>query len=198
MLKTLIKQKAESLDTNQKQMSENEEVISPEVRVGPAGKEKHSVSMQNVLKYFFSIGFGCLKCFLYFFQDYILTKHANLRNYVCIGNEDASDLDIDDIYGRQKGSFIGVEYVWFKIKPNIQLLCTRNEFHSNSEFIKKKMIADSDEYNTLNAESVNLQNSFYIKSYYKFMSDLNPPQKSRVVSMYNTYLHIVLLYNYIF
>ena len=58
MLKTLVKQKADSMDTNQKQMSENEKAISPEVRVGPAEKEKHSVSMQNVVKYFFSIGFG--------------------------------------------------------------------------------------------------------------------------------------------
>jgi hypothetical protein len=180
-------------------MSENEEVISPEVRVGPAEKEKHSVSMHNVLKHSFSIGFGCLKCVLYFFQDYILTKHANLRNYVCIGNEDNHELDIDDIYGRpKKGSSIDVDYVWFKMKPNLQLLCTRNEFQSNSEFIRKYMIADSDEYNTLNAESVDLQNSFFIKAYYKFMSGLNPPQKSRVVSMYNTYLHFVLLYNYIF
>jgi hypothetical protein len=120
-----------------------------------------------------------------------------LRNYVCIGNEDANQLDIDDIYGRQKGSFIGVEYVWFKMKPNIQLLCTRNEFQSNSKFIKK-MTADSDEYNTLNAESVDLQNSMFIKSYYKFMSDLNPPQKSRVVSILNTYLHFVLFNNYLF
>ena len=84
------------MDTKQKQMSENEEVISPEVRVGPARKEKHSVSMQNVLKYFFSIGFGRLKFFVNFFQDYILTKHANLWNYVCIANEDANQLDIDD------------------------------------------------------------------------------------------------------
>ena len=136
--------------------------------------------------------------FYIFFQDYILTKHANLRNYVCIGNEDANQLDIDDIYGRQKGSFIGVEYVWFKMKPNIQFLCTRNEFQSNSEFIRKYMIADSDEYNTLNAESVDLQNSFFIKSYYKFMSGLNPPQKSRVVSILNTYLHFVLRNNYLF
>ena len=45
ILKTLVKQKAESMDTNQKQMSEHEEVISPKVRVGPAEKEKHSVSV---------------------------------------------------------------------------------------------------------------------------------------------------------
>ncbi len=42
------------------------------------------------------------------------------------------------------------------------------------------MIADSDEYNTLNAESVDLQNSIYIKSYYKFLSDLNPPKKAEL------------------
>jgi hypothetical protein len=40
------------MDTNQNQISENEEVISPEVRVGPAEKEKHSVSVYNSLKYF--------------------------------------------------------------------------------------------------------------------------------------------------
>ena len=125
-----------------------------------------------------------------FFQDYILTKHANLRNYVCIGNEDAHLLDIDDIYGRQKGTYIGVEYVWFKMKPNIQLLCIRNEYSSNSEVIGKYMTPGSDEYNTINAESVGLQNSFFIKSYYKFMSDLNPPEKSRVVSICDTYLHL--------
>ncbi len=45
IFKTLVKQKAESMDTNQKQMSENEEVISPEVLVGLAEKEKHSVRM---------------------------------------------------------------------------------------------------------------------------------------------------------
>ena len=56
------------MDTNQKQMSENEEVISPKVRVGPAEQEKHSVSMQNVVKYFFSIGFGSLNFFVYFFR----------------------------------------------------------------------------------------------------------------------------------
>ena len=61
----------------------------------------------------------------YFFQDYILTKHANLRNYVCIGNEDANLLDIDDMYGRQKGTFTGIQYVWFKMKPNIQLICAQ-------------------------------------------------------------------------
>ena len=44
ILKALVKQKSKSMDTNQKQISENEEVISPEVRVGPAEKEKHSVS----------------------------------------------------------------------------------------------------------------------------------------------------------
>ncbi len=45
MLKTLVKQKTKSMDTNKKQISENEEVISPEVRVGPAEKKKHSVSV---------------------------------------------------------------------------------------------------------------------------------------------------------
>ncbi len=40
------------MDKNQKQISENEEVISPEVRVGPAKKEKYLVSVQNAVKYF--------------------------------------------------------------------------------------------------------------------------------------------------
>ena len=45
ILKTLVNQKTKSMDTNQNQISENEEVISPEVQVGPAEKEKHSVSV---------------------------------------------------------------------------------------------------------------------------------------------------------
>jgi hypothetical protein len=52
------------------------------------------------------------------------------------------------------------------------------------------LTAGSDEYNTLNAESVDLQNSIFIKSYYKFMSDMNPPKTSRVVSIFNTYLNL--------
>ena len=36
ILKALVKQKSKSMDTNQKQISENEEVISLEVRVGLA------------------------------------------------------------------------------------------------------------------------------------------------------------------
>ena len=60
------------------------------------------------------------------------------------------------------------------------------------------MTADSNEYNTLDAESVDIQNSIFIKSYYKFMSDLNPPQKMTVVSIHNTYLHFIMLNNYLF
>ena len=45
ILKTFVKQKTESMDTNQKQISENKEVISPKVRVGLAEKEKHLVSL---------------------------------------------------------------------------------------------------------------------------------------------------------
>ena len=45
ILKTIVKQKTKSMDTNKKQISENEEVISPEVRVGPAKREKYSVSV---------------------------------------------------------------------------------------------------------------------------------------------------------
>ena len=119
-----------------------------------------------------------------------------MRNHVCIGNEDSNELDIDDIYGRQKGTYIGVENVWFKMKPNIQLLCTRNGYTSNSEVIKKDMAAGSDEYNTLNAESVDLQNSLYIKSYYKLLSlnHLKPPKTSRVVSIYHTYFYFIFIH----
>ena len=138
--------------------------------------------------------FWYFKVVILFFQDYILTKHANLRNYVCIGNEDNNLLDIDDMYGRRKGTFTGIEYVWFKMK-HIQLMCTRNEYLSNSEVIKKHITAGSEEYNTINAESVGLQNSIFIKSYYKFMSDLNPPKKSRVVSIY--YLWYLLTFYFI-
>ncbi len=55
IVKTLVKllsKKAEIMDTNQKQISENEEVIALQVRVGPTVKEKHSVSVQNALKCF--------------------------------------------------------------------------------------------------------------------------------------------------
>ncbi len=56
------------MDTNQKQLFENEEVISPEVRVGPAQKEKHSVSMQNVVKFFFHRIRTTVFNFLYIFS----------------------------------------------------------------------------------------------------------------------------------
>ncbi len=45
ILKALVKQKTKSMDTNQNQISENEEVRSPKVRVGPAERKKHSVSV---------------------------------------------------------------------------------------------------------------------------------------------------------
>jgi hypothetical protein len=77
-------------------------------------------------------------------------------------------------------------------------MCTRNEYLSNSEVIKKHMTAGSDEYNTINAESVDLQNSIFIKSYYKFMFNLNPPEKSRVVSICDTYLHLFSWNMYLF
>jgi len=60
------------------------------------------------------------------------------------------------------------------------------------------MTAGSDEYNTLNAESVDLQNSFFIKSYYNFLSDLNPPKKSRVVSIYHAHVYFILFDIYLF
>lgn len=110
-----------------------------------------------------------------------MTKHSNLRNFVCIGNDDCFRIDIDDIYGKHKGPYIGVEYVWFKIK-NKQLLCTKNEYKSNYELIKNSMNENSDEYEFLNAESIDLQNSIYIKTYHKFLSDMTPPVTSKVVS----------------
>ncbi len=45
ILKALVKQKTKIMDTNQNQISENEEVISPEVRVGTLEKKKLSVSV---------------------------------------------------------------------------------------------------------------------------------------------------------
>ena len=53
ILKTLSKHKSECIDIE----NENEEVISPEVRVGPAEKENHSVSMiyDNKIMYLVSI-----------------------------------------------------------------------------------------------------------------------------------------------
>ena len=61
------------------------------------------------------------------------------------------------------------------------------------------MTAGSDEYNTLNVESIDLQNSFFIKLYYKFLSDLKPPKTSRVVSIYyHTYFYLILFIYYKF
>lgn len=45
MLKALLDKTAKSKDKEGKNVNENEEVISPEIRVGPAEKEKHSVSV---------------------------------------------------------------------------------------------------------------------------------------------------------
>ena len=70
ILKTLVKEKAEIMDTNQKRTSENEEVISPKVRVGLAEKGKHSVSVQNALKSFITHRIRMSLNFLYFSRLY--------------------------------------------------------------------------------------------------------------------------------
>lgn len=101
---------------------------------------------------------------------------------MAIGNEESHELDINNAYGRKTGIFIGVEYVWFKIK-NKQLLCTENEYKSNFEFIKAYMNPNSSEYSTINAESVDIQQMFYLQEYHKFLSNLNPPRISKVVSL---------------
>jgi hypothetical protein len=57
------------MDTNKNQMSESEEVISPEVRVGPAEKEKHSVSMKKCCQVFFPHRIRTpVYIFVYFFR----------------------------------------------------------------------------------------------------------------------------------
>ena len=119
-------------------------------------------------------------------HEYILTKNANLRNYVIIGNEDAQDLLAHNTFGRVKQ--IKVEYVWFKAKKK-QLLCTVNEFHQNFHTISKYIIPGSDEYGTLNAESVDNQDRIRIREYHKFLSELIPSQISKVVS-FAMILHI--------
>jgi hypothetical protein len=83
---------------------------------------------------------------------------------------------------------IKVEYVWFKAK-NKQLLCTVNEFHQNFHTISKYIIPGSDEYGTLNAESVDNQDRIRIREYHKFLSELIPSQISKVVS-FAMILHI--------
>jgi hypothetical protein len=58
------------MDTNQQQISENEEVISPEVRVGLAEKEKHSVSAPNALKYFIFLLYLYIRMSLIFCHNF--------------------------------------------------------------------------------------------------------------------------------
>ena len=60
------------------------------------------------------------------------------------------------------------------------------------------MTPGSDEYNTIHAESVDLQNSFFIISHYKSLSDLNPPKTNRVGSIYHTHLYFIVFKNYLF
>ncbi len=112
-------------------------------------------------------------------QEYILKKNANLRNYVILGNEDAQDLLSNNTFGRVKQ--IKVEYVWFKVKKK-QLLCTLNEYYKNIQTISKYEDDGSDQFGTLNAESVDIPNSNRIREYHKFLSELIPSQISKVVS----------------
>jgi hypothetical protein len=121
-------------------------------------------------------------------QEYILKKNANLRNYVVIGNEDAQDL-ANNTFGKVKQ--IKVEYVWFKVKKK-QLLCTFNEFGMNYATIIKYMNADSEEFGTLIAESIDFRERNQIKEYHKFLSELSPSQISKVVSFAIILLILIL------
>lgn len=51
MLEAIRKKKSENTEINKKEKQENEEVISPEVRIGPAEKEIHSVSLYFVFMF---------------------------------------------------------------------------------------------------------------------------------------------------
>ena len=112
-------------------------------------------------------------------QEYILTKNENLRKYVIIGNEDAQDLPTNYTFGRVKQ--IKIDYVRFTVK-NKQLLCTLNEYHQNFDTIGKYINAGSEEFGTLNAESVDNLGRSRIIEYHKFLSELIPSQISKVVS----------------
>lgn len=127
------------------------------------------------------------------FQEYILTKNEKLRNFVTIGNEDFNSLKIFDAYGRYKGTSVAVDYVWFKVK-NHQLLCTRNEYNSNLEVIRKFMNADSEEHGTIFAEGVDVQNSMYIKAYHNLLAEQTPPLISRIVSLFLYLPNLIFCY----
>ena len=51
IVEAIRKQKSENIKIDNKQKPENEEVISPEVRIGPADKEIHSVSLYYVFMF---------------------------------------------------------------------------------------------------------------------------------------------------
>jgi hypothetical protein len=123
-------------------------------------------------------------------REYILTKNANLRKYVVIGNEDAQDLINNNTFGKVKQ--IKVDYVWFKVKKK-QLLCTFNEFGMNYTTITKYMDADSEEFGTLIAESIDYREKNQIREYHKFLSELSPSQISKVVSFALILLILILI-----
>jgi hypothetical protein len=87
---------------------------------------------------------------------------------------------------------IKVDYVWFKVKKK-QLLCTFNEFAMNYTTITKYMDADSEEFGTLIAESVNYREKNQIREYHKFLSELSPSQISKVVSFALILLILILI-----
>jgi hypothetical protein len=123
-------------------------------------------------------------------QEYILTKNANLRKYVVIGNEDAQDLLLtNNTFG--KGKQIKVEYVWFKVKKK-QLLCTFNEFGMNLATITKYMNADSEEFGTLIADSIDYRERNQVRECHKFLSELSPSQIRKVVSFALILLILIL------
>ena len=66
-----------------------------------------------------------------------------------------------------------------------------NEYHQNFDTISKYINAGSDEFGTLNAESVDNPERIRIREYPKFLSELIPSQISKVVS----YAMILLILN---
>jgi hypothetical protein len=102
------------MDTNKKQISENEEVISPEIRVCPTEKEKHSVSKQNAFKYFPVLLYLYIRMSLIFYP-YFFRILFLLSMQIC-GIMFASGMKMlmnstSMIYIEDKNTFIDVEYV---------------------------------------------------------------------------------------
>ena len=84
---------------------------------------------------------------------------------------------------------IKVEYVWFTVGKK-RLLCTLNEYDQNYVTISQYMTADSSEFGTLNAESVDNREIVRIRDYHNYLF-ISRGQISKVVSfafIQNSYL----------